>query len=163
VDVLRRRLQAELPGAAYANVVPMRALVDPRLRSWRFGTTMFVAFGGLALVLASVGLYSVVAYGVAQRVQELGIRIALGASVADVVRLVVGGSLRVVVAGIVLGALLALWGGRWIESLLFRQSARDPAVFLAVSAVLLLAALVASVVPALRAARVDPNVVLRGD
>jgi predicted permease len=163
VDVLRRRLQTALPGAAYVNVVPMRSLVDPRFRSWRFGTTMFVAFGGLALVLASIGLYSVIAYGVAQRVQELGIRIALGASVGDVVRMVVAGSLRVVVAGIVLGALLALWGGRWIETLLFRQSPRDPAVFGAVAVVLLLAALVASVVPALRAARVDPNVVLRGE
>ena len=163
VDLLRRRLQAVLPGAAYVNVVPMRTLVDPNFRSWRFGTTMFLAFGGLALVLASIGLYGVVAYGVAQRVQELGIRIALGAPIAHVVRLVVAGSLRVVAAGVVIGTLAALWVGRWLESVLFRQSPRDPVVFATVAAVLLVAALAASLVPALRAARVDPNTVLRGD
>ena len=162
-DLLRRRLQAVLPGAAYVNVVPMRALVDPEFRSWRVGTTMFLAFGGLALVLASVGLYGVVAYGVAQRVQELGIRIALGAPIAHVVRLVVAGSLRVVAAGVVIGTVAALWVGRWVESILFRQSPRDPVVFVAVAAVLLVAALAASLLPALRAARVDPNRVLRAE
>jgi predicted permease len=162
-DAVRRGLQAVLPGAAYAGAIPMRELVDPRFRAWRFGTTMFVAFGGLALVLASIGLYSVVAYGVAQRVQELGIRLALGASIGDVVRMVVGGSLRIVVAGVAIGAVLALWGGRWLEAVLFRQSARDPVVFGAVAGVLLLAALAASLAPALRAARIDPSVVLRGE
>jgi predicted permease len=161
-DAIRRRLQREMPGAAYVLTTSLEALVDPQRRSWQFGATMFVAFGGLALVLAAVGLYSLIAYDVAQRTQELSVRLALGASAGDLMRLVVASGMRVVLVGLALGGGLALWGSRFMEDLMFRQSPRDPLVFGVVALVLLAVALVASVGPALRASRVDPNVALRG-
>jgi hypothetical protein len=160
---LRRALQPLMPGAAYVNVRPLRELVDPRMRGWQFGATMFLAFGGLALALAAIGLYSVIAYGVAQRQKELGVRIALGASRGSVVRLVVGGGVRMVVVGVGLGALIALWASRWLGALLFDESPKDPVVYGAVAGVLVIVAIVATALPAVGAARVDPNVALRAE
>lgn len=160
---LRRALQPLMPGAAYVNVVPLSNLVDPTRNAWRFGATMFVAFGGLALVLAGIGLYSMIAYDVAQRTRELGVRIALGSSLARVLRLIVTGGLRLVTAGVVVGTAIAFWASGWMESLMFRQSPRDPLVFAGVAAVLLAVSVVACLVPALRATRVDPSVALRLD
>jgi ABC-type antimicrobial peptide transport system permease subunit len=124
---------------------------------------MFSLFGALALLVASVGLYSVIAYSVAQRTHELGVRIALGAETRDVLRLVVGEGTRVAAAGITLGVAAALLAGRFVTSLLYDVSAKDPLTFAVVIAALLLVAVVASLVPARRAARVDPNVALRAD
>ena len=162
-DDVRRRLQRELPGAAYSLTMPLDKLVDPTRRAWKFGATMFIAFGGLALVLAAIGLYSLIAYDVAQRTQELGVRLALGASVGDVVKLIMSSGVRLVVVGLVLGGGLALWGSQWMEGLMFRQSPRDPVVFGIVALVLLGVALLASAGPAWRASRVDPNTALRSD
>jgi len=162
-DLVRRRLQRLMPGAAYVTAEPFQSIVDPTMQSWRFGATMFVAFGGLAVVLAGVGLYSVIAFGVAQRRQEIGIRIALGAPRGHVMRLVVRGGLRLVVAGIGAGSLIALWAGKWVATLLFRESPGDPLVYGAVAAVLVTVALVATAIPAFVASRVDPNVALRAD
>ena len=160
-DLVRRRLQRLMPGAAYVSTYPFRDMVDPTMQSWRFGATMFVAFGALALVLAGVGLYGVISYGVAQRRQEIGVRIALGAPAAHVVSLVIGDGLRMVITGVVLGSLIALYASRWAGSLLFQESARDPAVYVAVSFALVVVALIATAVPAIGASRVDPNVTLR--
>jgi putative ABC transport system permease protein len=162
-EPLRRRLQPLLPGAAYVNVVPLSTLVDPNLQAWRFAATMFVAFGGLALLLAAIGLYSMIAYDVAQRTRELGLRIALGSSVGRVVRLIVSRGLGVVAMGVVAGTALALWATRWVAGLLFSQSPHDPLVYAGVALLLLGVSLVASLLPAWRAARVDPNVALRLD
>ncbi|HSK21306.1 MAG TPA: ABC transporter permease [Longimicrobiales bacterium] len=162
-EALRRRLQAEMPGAAYVTVQPLRELVDPSLRAWSFGATMFVAFGVLALVLAAIGLYSMIAYGVAQRTRELGVRLALGASAGHVVRMIVATALRLVVIGVAIGGAIAIWAAPRLEPLMFDASTRDPAVYGAVAATLVGVALVASVVPAMRALRVDPNTVLRAD
>lgn len=90
-------------------------------------------------------------------------RIALGVSRGRVIRLVVGGGLRVVIAGVAVGAVVALWASRWVESLLFGESPADPIVYLVVAAVLIVVAFVASALPAAAAARVDPNTVLRTD
>jgi len=117
----------------------------------------------LALLLAAVGLYSVIAYNVVQRTHELGVRIALGAHVGNVLGLVVGQGVRLGVAGIVIGGMIAFSAARWLKPLLFQESARDPAVYALVAAVLLAVAVVASYVPARRAARVDPNVALRAE
>ncbi len=163
VASLRRRLQSAMPGAAYVNVMPLRALVSPQQRGWQFGATMFVAFGGLALVLAAVGLYSVIAYAVAQRTRELGVRLALGARATDVTRMIVRDGVSFAVAGIVIGSTIALGSGRWIEPMLFEESARDPLVYLAVGAALMVVAVAATIRPALRAMRVDPIQVLRGE
>jgi ABC-type antimicrobial peptide transport system permease subunit len=124
---------------------------------------MFVAFGVLAVVVAAVGLYGVISYRVTQRLHELGVRAALGARQTDLLRLVVGQSLRLAVAGVVAGLLLALLARRWVEPLLFQQSGTDPVVYAAVAGLMLLVAVVASVVPARRAARVDPNTALRAE
>ena len=160
---MRRRLQAEMPGAAYVTVVPLRDLVDPNMRAWQFGATMFVAFGALALVLAAIGLYSMIAYGVAQRTRELGVRLALGASAGHVVRMIVGNGLRLVVAGVLLGGVIAVWAAPRLDSLMFRASTRDPVVYGGVVAVLLGVAVLASLAPAMRAMRLDPNTALRTD
>ncbi len=160
-EAVRRQLQPLMPGDAYITVNSMHEIVDPGIKSWRLGATMFLALGGLALLLAAIGLYSVIGYDVAQRTHELGVRIALGARLGDVVRLVVGDGLRVALVGMALGGLVALWAGRWIAPLLFAQSPRDPLVFGAVAGALLAVALVASAIPALRATRVNPNEALR--
>ena len=124
---------------------------------------MFVAFGSLALVLAAIGLYSVIAYNVVQRTHELGVRVAFGAQVRDVVQLVLGEGLRLAIAGVVIGGAIALYAGKWVAPLLFKVKPTDPLVFGGVVAVLLVAATLASLIPALRAARVDPNVALRSE
>jgi predicted permease len=162
-ELVRRRLQPLMPGAGYVSVTPMRDILDPRQRSWQVGATMFALFGGLALVLAAVGLYSVIAYTVAQRTQEIGVRIALGAQAPDVVRLVLGEGVRFALTGITLGGLVAIVASRWVGPLLFSVSPKDPAVYAVVALVLLAAAMVASALPALRASRVDPNVALRSE
>jgi len=152
-----------MPGDSYLTATPMHEIVDPNVRSWQLGATMFLVFGGLALVLAGIGLYSVIAYDVAQRTHELGVRIALGAGVSNVVRVVVGDGLRFILIGILLGSGLALWAGRLIEPLLYAVSPRDPLVFGVVTGALLLAAVLALLLPALRATRVDPTVALRSE
>jgi hypothetical protein len=162
-EALRRRLQTLMPGAAYVTVTPMRTIVDPRMLSWRLGATLFVAFGALALLVAAIGLYAVIAYDVARRTRDIGVRLALGAHAGRVLRLVLGAGLRLTAVGIAIGAACALVAGRWVEPLLYRESATDPAVYGAVAAVLLVVAAVASAVPAVRAARVDPSVTLRAE
>jgi ABC-type antimicrobial peptide transport system permease subunit len=124
---------------------------------------MFGAFGALALLLAAIGLYSVIAYNVTQRMHEMGVRVALGAQVSDVVSLVLREGLTVVIPGIAIGTTVALFAGRWVAPLLFQVSPRDPAVLIAVVISLLTVAATASWIPALRAARVDPNQALRAD
>jgi putative ABC transport system permease protein len=162
-EPIRRSLQRLMPGAGYVTVRPMAEIFDPTIRSWKLGATMFTAFGALALVLAAIGLYSVIAYNVVQRTHEMGVRVAFGAQVGDVVRLILSEGLRVAVAGVVIGAGIALYAGKWIAPLLFNVKASDPLVFGFVVAVLLGVAALASLVPAFRAARVDPNVALRSE
>jgi ABC-type antimicrobial peptide transport system permease subunit len=152
-----------MPGQQYVTTQPLSDLLDAQRHSWRAGAAMFVAFGCLALIVAAVGLYGVIAYDVGQRMHELGVRVALGARGVDVVRLVVGQGVRLAVAGVVVGGALALGAARWIEPLLFRQSARDPAVFSVVGLLLVAVAVVACSVPAARAVRADPNTVLRAE
>ena len=162
-EAVRRAIQSVLPGAAYVNSRPLDNLVSPTQRAWEFGATMFLGFGVLALILAGLGLYSVIAYAVAQRTQELGVRIALGASIGALLRMIVGHGVAFALAGILIGSTLALGAGRWLQPLLFEQSARDPLVLMAVAMILLLVALCASLVPALRATRVDPTTALRAE
>jgi predicted permease len=163
VEPLRRRLQRDMPGTSFVTVRRMSDIVDVQMRPWIVGATVFTAFGALALVMAAVGLYSVVAYNVTQRRHELGVRLALGAARMGVVRLVVGESVRFAFAGVAIGGAVALAAGRWVAPLLFQQSPRDPAVFVGVAIVLLAVAVVASWIPALRAASVDPKTALLSD
>jgi ABC-type antimicrobial peptide transport system permease subunit len=117
----------------------------------------------IALVIAAIGLYSTIAYRVAQRTRELGVRMALGARASDVMGLIVRGGVQLTLAGIVIGGAIASWAAPRIESLMFQVSPRDPLVFGVVAAVLLVSAIAASVIPALRALRLDPNAALRAD
>jgi putative ABC transport system permease protein len=160
-ETIRRQLQREMPGASYITVTPFSEIIGPQKRSWNLGATMFSAFGVLAILLAAIGLYSVIAYNVAQRTHEMGVRRALGAQSADVVRMVVSDGLRLAIIGVAVGIGISLWAGRWVKPLLFDVSPRDPAVFVFVAFVLIAVALAASWIPALRASRVDPNVALR--
>lgn len=151
------------PALPRADVRLLADALDPELRPWRLGATIFTAFGVLAALLAALGLYAAVAYAVTQRTREIGVRRAVGAPRRHLVWLVLRDGLAIALAGTGLGALLALAGGARIADLLFDVSPRDPLVFGGVAAILVLVALVASVVPARRAARVDPIVALRAD
>ncbi len=162
-ETIRRSLQAVMPGASYVTVTPMSSILGEETRSWALGTVMFVLFGLLALALAAIGLYGVIAYDVAQRTHELGVRVAFGARVGDLTRLVLGEGLRMAAVSVVLGLAIALAAGHWIEPLLFDESPHDPAVLAAVAVVLLAVAALASVLPARRAGRVDPMVALRAE
>jgi predicted permease len=162
-EPVRKALQQVMPGASYVTVTPMHDIVDPNRRSWYLGATMFVAFGLLSVVLAAIGLYSVIAHNVAQRTQELGVRVALGASAGNVAGLVVGEGLRFACIGLALGGALALSASPWLGPLLFHVSPRDPVVYIAVGLILIVVALVASATPAFRASRVDPMQALRAD
>ena len=162
-EAVRARLQKEMPGASYVTVTPFQEIISQQTRSWQLGATMFVVFGALALVLAAVGLYSVIAYNVTQRTHELGVRVALGARAPDVVRLVVRDGIRLAGLGVAIGVAVALWAAKFVQPLLFKESPRDPAVFAAVVATLVAVAVAASWIPAQRASRVDPNEALRSD
>lgn len=162
-ESVRRALQTVMPGASYVTVTPMSEIIAPEIRSWKIGATMFAVFGLLALVLAAIGLYSVIAYNVAQRTHEMGVRVALGAQARNVIGLVVREGLVIVVPGVVLGAAIALVASRWLQPLLFETSAKDPPVMVSVALTLVIVAAIASWIPALRAARVDPSEALRAD
>ncbi len=137
--------------------------LDPQLRPWRLGAQLFTALGILALIVTMVGVYSVTAYAVSQRTHEMGVRIALGANLADLLGLVVGEGLRTVALGGVVGVALALALGRLVASLLYGITPHDPASIVAAVLVLLTTCVIASLVPAWRAGRVDPVQALSAD
>jgi predicted permease len=163
MESVRRGLQPLMPGTAYVEAKPVQDVVDPEIRPWRLGAAMFTLFGALALLLAAVGLFSVISYNVSQRTHEMGVRIALGAGARDVLGLVMREGLQITVIGIAIGIVVALAAGRYLAPLLYSVSAKDPLTFIVVVVTLLAAAIGATVLPALRASRVDPNVALRSD
>jgi predicted permease len=145
------------------DVYPMSRLLDPYTRPWRLGRAVFVAFGVLATLIATIGLYGVIAFGVEQRRRELGIRIALGAPRSRVLRSVMLGAGGRMAVGCVIGAAGAFVLGRRLHDLLFQTSPMDALVFGAALSVVVLATLVACALPAWRAVRVDPTVSLRAE
>jgi putative ABC transport system permease protein len=144
------------------DVTTVEALMDQSTATRRFVIALLSAFAVIALVMASIGLYGVIAYGVAQRRREFGIRLALGARPSDLVRGVLREASLLTGTGLLIGAVLALLGGRLLASLLFQVRPVDPVGLIAI-AVLAVTAGLAALIPASRVARVDPNTALRGE
>jgi predicted permease len=153
-----QQLDRNLP---LTGVFTLNEIFDQSLWAPRMGAWLLAVFAGLSLVLAVIGIYGVMAYSVSQRTRELGIRVALGASRADVVRLVVLQGLRLTITGVIVGLAVSLAVTRLVATLLFNVSPTDLVTFIAVPALLALAALGASYLPALRATRIDPVIALR--
>jgi len=136
----------------------------PRIRTWTIGTGLFGASAALAVLLAAIGLYAVIAFGVRQRELEFGIRRALGAQASRLLRMVLTRGFSLAAAGVVAGTLAALWAGRFIEPLLFDdRTPRDPLAFAVAALVLLTIAVAASLLPARRASRADPRQALEAE
>jgi len=141
----------------------LRTTVDESLWAQRITADLLVAFGGLALLLASIGIYGVVSYSVRQRVREVGIRMALGASPADVRRMILGEGFRMVAVGVVAGLIVSLFSSSSVRSLLFMVSPFDALTFVAVPIILVAVAALACGLPALRATRIQPAIALRDE
>jgi putative ABC transport system permease protein len=151
-------IDSSLP--AYA-ITPLASVVSDSVAQRRFSMLLLAVFASVALFLAAVGLYGVVSYGVSQRTQEIGLRMAIGAQRADVMRMVVGGGMRLAVVGVVIGLAGALGLANVVATMLFEVRPFDPASYAGTSAVLLAVAGLACFVPARRAMQVDPIVALR--
>jgi putative ABC transport system permease protein len=144
-------------------ITPMKEVLATTMATPRFALTLFSVFAIIAMILAAIGIYGVLSYVVRQRTHEMGVRAALGASRARLVRLVVGGALRLTLAGLAVGIAAAYGLTRWMDNLLFNVSPTDLRTFIALPLLLAVVALLASVLPALRAARADPMQAVRGD
>jgi predicted permease len=166
-DVLAANVRATLTAADPALIAtdfrPVEGLVDRAVSPRRFLVTLLGGFSLLALILACLGIYGVISYAVSQRVQEIGVRMALGATAAAIGRQIVGSTLRLALAGIAIGLVLSFLLARLIASLLFSTSPADPATFAGTALTLGVVAVVAGAIPAIRAARIDPMSALRND
>lgn len=149
------------PAVSPSEIITMREQVDRSTSAQRILVSLLAAFSGVALLLAAMGLYGMISYLVSQSTRELGLRLALGASPAKLLSLVMSSGLRLTIAGIVLGAVIALATTRLLGTMLYEVSPRDPYVLAAVVIVMAVAATVACLVPALRAMRLDPMTALR--
>lgn len=158
---IRQKVHETDAELALANVRTMDEWVSNSAAQPRLNTVLLSVFAAMALLIAAIGIYGVMAYLVNQRTREIGVRMALGATPGGVLRLVVGEGMTVVVMGIGTGIVGGLGLGRAVSSLVFGVTVRDPATFLGVVAVLATVALAACAIPARRAARVDPMVALR--
>lgn len=151
------------PELRLVELEPMQELVNPEFRSWRLGATLFTAFGILALVVSAIGLYSLLSYSVASRTQEIGVRSALGAQPGGIIALVARDGLLLTAVGLVVGLVAALLGAGAMQPLLFQTSAREAGVYVGVTGVLLIIAIVAGALPAWRATQVSPMRALRAE
>jgi putative ABC transport system permease protein len=152
-----RTIDPEIP---VARISTMEKLIDESIAQPRFRTFLIGIFSAVAMLLAAIGIYGVVAYSVSQRTHEIGIRMALGARRSDVMRMVVRQGMRLTLAGVVLGVIGALALTRLTANLLFGVGATDPLTFTAISILLSLVALLACYIPARRASRLDPMAAL---
>jgi predicted permease len=160
---VRREVQALDPNLPPFNVMSLADNVDISLFPARFGALLLGVFGFLALLIASIGIYGVMSYGVSERTHEMGIRMALGARGSDVLRLVIAKGMWLAVIGVAIGASLAFVATRVVRSYLYDVSATDPLTFVGIVVLLLGVALLACYVPARRATKVDPLVALRNE
>ena len=161
VPVVRQALAPIVPANSFVTVRPVAESIDRAIRPWRLGAVMFSLFGAIGLVIAAIGLYSVLAYVVDQRRREIGVRVALGAVPRRLVGRVVADSVVVTSVGVVVGLIAAWLAAPWLSPLLLGVGPRDPVVLGGVALTLIAAAIAAGLVPGWRAARVDPVQVLR--
>jgi predicted permease len=161
VGAVRSGLQSVDRDLPLSGVNTMDDLVTQSMGSRRFAMLLLALFAGIALSLASIGIYGVMSYAVAERAREMGVRMAIGAARSDVLRLVLGQGMRLAVLGVVLGVGAAFGLTRFIQKQLFNVTPTDPATFALVVVVLGTVAAAATLIPALRATRVDPAIVLR--
>ena len=158
---VRSALLTMEPNLPYLRMRTLTDMAEPEKRPWRMGSMLFVVFGAAALLVATAGVYALLSFIVAQRTREIGLRLALGANRTGTLLLVFRQSLRWVVLGLIVGLAIAGAAGRFVQPMLFETSPYDPAVFVATVVLLCIVAIAASLVPAVRASRVDPNVALR--
>jgi putative ABC transport system permease protein len=161
VSAIRGELRAMNPDLPVYSIKTVDALVDESMAPRRFALTLIGVFAGLALLVASIGIYGVISYSVTERTQEFGVRMALGAMRGDVLRMVLGRGLRMAAIGIMAGTLGALVVTRVLSNFLFGVTEHDPVTFAVVAGISVLVAVAACAIPALRATRVDPMVALR--
>jgi predicted permease len=161
VAALRREAQAIDPAVPVFNAVPLEEYIADSLFPQRIAASLLGTLGSVALLLAAIGLYGVMAYSVAQRTNEIGIRVALGAQPLDVLRMVIRESMALALPGLVVGSLLAVALARMVSASLVEVSPRDPAIYAAAAVFVVLITLCAAAGPARRAAKVDPMVALR--
>jgi hypothetical protein len=160
---LRRTILEAHPAIRAVEIGTLSESLDGEMRPLRLGIVTFGISGALALVVAVLGLYSVMSYLVAWRTHEIGVRAALGATRTDIVRLVMRGGVALAAIGVALGLSLAVAAGRWLEPHLFETSASDTGVLLSVAAGMLATAAVAGWLPARRATRISPTEALRAE
>jgi predicted permease len=160
-QVVRRELLRIDPELPLARVLTMEERIDRSLRGRRAAMVVCLIFAGLALVLSAIGIYGVLAYAVTQRTREFGIRVALGASARDVLGMVAGQGMKLAVIGLAVGVAGAFALTRLMTALLYGVKPTDPAIFLLMAAALMSVAVVASLIPSLRAVRIRPAVALR--
>lgn len=163
MPAVRAAVRELAPDVPLYNVRTLQHLLDVSISDARFRTQLLALFAGLALLLAIIGTYGVISLVVAQRTQEMGIRLALGARPSDILRLVLGGGLRAIVAGTLIGLAGGLAVSRAITALLFNVTPSDPLTFATAALAILIAGLVATWIPARRACRVDPAIALRSE
>jgi predicted lysophospholipase L1 biosynthesis ABC-type transport system permease subunit len=161
VSALRTVIASIAPGVPIYRVSTMQQKIAGTLEQSHFDTFLLSIFAATALLLASIGVYGVLSYMVAQRTRDIGIRMALGASPRDILGNVLGHGIRMAAAGVGVGLVVALGGARLLRSLLYGVKPTDAITFIAVSLVLTVVALLASYLPARRATRIDPMVALR--
>ncbi len=160
VSAIRGQFQAIDPGQPLANIRMFDAVIAESVAPRRLSVVLLGVFAGVAVLLATVGIYGVMSFLVVQRTHEIGVRMALGAQRTDVMRLVIGRALKLIVAGTAIGLLMALLSTRALQALLYRVSAFDAPTFLFVTFILGIVALAASYLPAQRATRADPMIAL---
>ncbi len=150
--------RADLP---YLRVRAYREILGAQMQPWERGTSLLAIFAALALIVAAVGLYAVFAHAVADRRQEMAIRLAVGADSGRVLRMVLADAMRLAAIGVVAGIVSAMLAGRSVASLLFGTSPADPVVLLSAAAIMLAVAGAATLIPAVSASRANPNELLR--
>jgi predicted permease len=158
---IREEMHALDPGQPISRFRSMEEIKAAQFQAERFQMTLLVLLAGIGLLLAAAGIYGLIAYSVSQRTREFGIRIALGARPAGILRSIVAQGALLALTGVVIGIATAVAGARMIQSFLFDVSTKDPLTFAAVGGLLILVAVVASLVPALRAVRLNPVAALR--